>query len=141
MLRAMKCPRDGQKLAQADAAAEGHTGLVCSACHGAWVPARLVLAIQGWRRFAATDFVQELQAATGKKAPLNCPQNCGALSLASIGGIELDWCPVCKGIWFEGRELKKLLAFYPRRAGKAEKPSAVLQGGDILTMILLAIVR
>ena len=135
----MKCPRDEGKLAANPA--EGHSGLACATCHGAWVPNRLVIAIQGWRRFAATDFAQELQGATIKEAGIDCPQNCGPLSLASMGGIGLNGCPGCKGVWFDGGELKKLLALYPRREGNTEKAWTVLKGGDVLTMLLIGLVR
>lgn len=40
---------------------------------------------------------------------LNCPNCDAAMSLAMKNGIEIDFCPNCKGVWLDRGELEKLL--------------------------------
>jgi len=41
--------------------------------------------------------------------PLNCP-NCGTQMRATVRfGIEIDYCPSCKGIWLDKGELDKII--------------------------------
>ncbi|RYE85819.1 MAG: hypothetical protein EOP19_08510 [Hyphomicrobiales bacterium] len=52
---------------------------------------------------------------------MNCPQ-CEATSLvmAERAGVEIDYCPKCRGVWLDRGELDKIID----RAG-AETPQAV----------------
>jgi hypothetical protein len=43
------------------------------------------------------------------QALLECPAGCGQLATSVITSLQLDWCPDCKGIWFDGDELKSAL--------------------------------
>ncbi|MCC6402991.1 MAG: zf-TFIIB domain-containing protein [Fimbriimonadaceae bacterium] len=41
---------------------------------------------------------------------MNCPRGCDAvLAIADRGGIEVDYCPLCRGVWLDRGELDKLI--------------------------------
>ena len=40
---------------------------------------------------------------------MNCPIDGTALQMADRQGIEIDYCPQCRGVWLERRELDKLV--------------------------------
>jgi uncharacterized protein len=66
---------------------------------------------------------------SGVKAPrgrrrvglVNCPLCREPLIVAEREGIELDWCPSCRGLWFDAGELELL----------AEKAGRVLPSGAV----------
>jgi hypothetical protein len=39
---------------------------------------------------------------------VNCPACRGALIVVERDGIEVDWCPLCRGLWFDAGELDLL---------------------------------
>jgi uncharacterized protein len=40
---------------------------------------------------------------------MNCPFDGAALEAVRRQGVEIDWCPQCKGVWLERGELDKLI--------------------------------
>jgi len=40
---------------------------------------------------------------------MNCVKCSGELQKINVGGVEVDQCPKCSGIWFDLGELKKVL--------------------------------
>ncbi|WP_448230950.1 TFIIB-type zinc ribbon-containing protein [Microbacterium lacticum] len=40
---------------------------------------------------------------------MNCPVDGTALALAERNGIEIDYCPQCRGVWLDRGELDKIL--------------------------------
>lgn len=40
---------------------------------------------------------------------MNCPQCNVILSMSNRQGIEIDYCPQCRGIWLDRGELDKLI--------------------------------
>lgn len=41
---------------------------------------------------------------------MNCPRGCETpLAIADRGGIEVDYCPTCRGVWLDRGELDKLI--------------------------------
>jgi Zn-finger nucleic acid-binding protein len=40
---------------------------------------------------------------------MNCPLDGTALSLSERNGIEIDYCPQCRGVWLDRGELDKIL--------------------------------
>jgi Zn-finger nucleic acid-binding protein len=52
------------------------------------------------------DQMSELEPA----GSIKCPK-CGAqMSTADVGGVTIDRCPTCGGMWFDAMELDKVLA-------------------------------
>jgi len=54
---------------------------------------------------------------------MQCPFDASELTVVNRSGVEIDWCPSCKGVWLERGELDKLIDL---AAGGAE-PRAVAQ--------------
>mgnify|MGYP003563733929 CR=1 FL=1 len=40
---------------------------------------------------------------------MECPFDATSLQVVNRSGIEIDWCPSCKGVWLERGELDKLI--------------------------------
>ena len=134
----MLCPHDQTPLVVSDS--EGHAGRVCGVCHGTWLPFSFIESIQYARKFKAADFIKQLEGITKQKSKLRCPSNCGVLSEAAAQSIALDWCPSCKGIWFDSGELKKLLASLPRHENEVPPWYLAAEGGrGVLEIILMAL--
>lgn len=57
-----------------------------------------------------------------------CPRGCGQhLLMAERQGVQIDYCPQCRGIWLDHGELEKIVS---REAG--ETPAAMKQQLDPL---------
>lgn len=55
---------------------------------------------------------------------MECPRGCeGRLLLADRQGIEIDYCPECRGIWLDRGELEKILS----RSYSQEAATAMLR--------------
>jgi uncharacterized protein len=40
---------------------------------------------------------------------MNCPTDGTLLTIADRSGIEIDWCPTCRGVWLDRGELDKII--------------------------------
>ena len=40
---------------------------------------------------------------------MQCPFDATTLQVVNRSGVEIDWCPSCKGVWLERGELDKLI--------------------------------
>ncbi len=77
---------------------------------------------------------------TGNPSPrdagLNCPACRVALTMSSREGIEIDYCPTCRGVWLDRGELDKIIErslSYPagspnERPGTAPPPPQTAPG-------------
>jgi Zn-finger nucleic acid-binding protein len=59
------------------------------------------------------------------KCPV-CPDS--TLSMSNREGIEIDYCPTCRGVWLDRGELDKIIErsadeALPQREGRAEAPA------------------
>ena len=50
---------------------------------------------------------------------MQCPVDGTVLAMADRQGVEVDYCPQCRGVWLDRGELDKLIA---REAGAAVDP-------------------
>ncbi len=48
---------------------------------------------------------------------MNCPVDNELLQMTERSGVELDYCPRCRGIWLDRGELDKILARADRELG------------------------
>jgi uncharacterized protein len=55
---------------------------------------------------------------------MKCPVCDVALSISSREGIEIDFCPQCRGVWLDRGELDKII----ERAGQSVAPSVAAGG-------------
>ena len=48
-----------------------------------------------------------MSTATG---PMACPVDGATLTMSERSGIEIDYCPTCRGVWLDRGELDKIIA-------------------------------
>lgn len=41
--------------------------------------------------------------------PMNCPVDGATLVMSERSGIEIDYCPTCRGVWLDRGELDKII--------------------------------
>jgi Zn-finger nucleic acid-binding protein len=44
-----------------------------------------------------------------RRAPVNCPVDNEVLQMSERSGVEVDYCPRCRGVWLDRGELDKIL--------------------------------
>ena len=57
--------------------------------------------------------------------PMDCPVDGTTLVMSERQGIEIDYCPACRGVWLDRGELDKII----ERSGAAE-PAPQRAGGQ-----------
>lgn len=57
---------------------------------------------------------------------MNCPTDATVLQLAERHGIEIDYCPTCRGVWLDRGELDKIID----RADSVAAPASNVTGGE-----------
>lgn len=50
---------------------------------------------------------------------MKCPVDGTTLTMADRAGVEIDYCPQCRGVWLDRGELDKILDRAGREAGPA----------------------
>lgn len=55
---------------------------------------------------------------------MNCPTDNTTLLMSDRNGIEIDYCPQCRGVWLDRGELDKIIE---RSAAEAQAPAAPQQ--------------
>jgi uncharacterized protein len=58
-------------------------------------------------------------------APMDCPIDGTQLMMSERQGIEIDYCPKCRGVWLDRGELDKLI----ERADRLDEPHLTSRGG------------
>ena len=43
------------------------------------------------------------------QGPMNCPVDGTTLVMSERSGIEIDYCPTCRGVWLDRGELDKII--------------------------------
>jgi Zn-finger nucleic acid-binding protein len=43
------------------------------------------------------------------QGPMSCPVDGNALVMSERSGIEIDYCPTCRGVWLDRGELDKII--------------------------------
>jgi Zn-finger nucleic acid-binding protein len=57
---------------------------------------------------------------------MDCPIDGTQLSMSERQGIEIDYCPKCRGVWLDRGELDKLI----ERADRTDEPPSSSRGED-----------
>ena len=60
---------------------------------------------------------------TTASGPMACPTDGTTLVMSERSGIEIDYCPQCRGVWLDRGELDKIIA----RTAEASAPPAPAQ--------------
>lgn len=61
------------------------------------------------------------------KCPV-CPET--TLLMSERQGVEIDYCPNCRGVWLDRGELDKLVALSSRQELAAQRPAPASGGRD-----------
>lgn len=59
--------------------------------------------------------------------PFDCPRCGSTLAMSERQGIEIDYCPSCRGVWLDRGELDKLIERADAASPAAPAPSAWAQ--------------
>ncbi len=57
---------------------------------------------------------------------MNCPKCNIALSMTDRQGVEIDFCPTCRGVWLDRGELDKII----ERSGLTSAPPAAIPAAE-----------
>jgi len=61
---------------------------------------------------------------------MNCPHCHVALSMSSREGIEIDYCPQCRGVWLDRGELDKIIERSTPEAPEERAPKQAYRDDD-----------
>jgi uncharacterized protein len=61
--------------------------------------------------------------------PMNCPIDGSTLVMSERQGIEIDYCPTCRGVWLDRGELDKII----ERSGAVEPQAPQAAPGQAWT--------
>ena len=69
-----------------------------------------------------------------RSAPMACPIDGSTLTMSERQGIEIDYCPQCRGVWLDRGELDKIIernvAEAPGRESRHEQQPGPSRGYD-----------
>jgi len=54
---------------------------------------------------------------------MKCPVDNNTLIMADRNGVEIDYCPTCRGVWLDRGELDKIIERSSNSAAQAEPPN------------------
>lgn len=54
--------------------------------------------------------------------PMACPVDGATLTMSERSGIEIDYCPTCRGVWLDRGELDKIIERSGAGAGPTVQP-------------------
>jgi Zn-finger nucleic acid-binding protein len=107
---ALTCPQCG--------AAAAADAIECSFCHARLAttacPSCFGLVFVGSKHCGRCGAA--ITAAQAQASALQCPRGCGALRQLSLGGVALNECEHCSGVWLAQPEFQRLCAEEERRA-------------------------
>ncbi|MET4638069.1 zf-TFIIB domain-containing protein [Mycetocola sp. 2940] len=55
---------------------------------------------------------------------MKCPTDSATLVMSERSGIEIDYCPECRGVWLDRGELDKIIERAENEAAKSAAPAA-----------------
>ncbi len=107
---ALTCPQCG--------AAAGADATQCSFCHARLAttacPSCFGLVFVGSKHCGHCGAA--IAGVVARESTLQCPRGCGALRRFSLGGVALDECERCSGVWLGQADFQRLCAEEERRA-------------------------
>ncbi len=59
---------------------------------------------------------------TSATGPMSCPVDGTPLTMSERSGIEIDYCPQCRGVWLDRGELDKIIDRNASAAPQAPSP-------------------
>ena len=132
----MKCPRDSHELVPR---ANGEQRLLhCPECEGLWVPGEAVDALLG-----AGEKLKLRSLCSVTVSELRCPADGDQLGEGRIGGVTVDFCLKCNGLWLDKGELealRKRKPIAPYKAPEKETAPAFLADTDEALIVSLLLI-
>ena len=129
---AMDCPKC--HIAMSRRRQHGTSAVHCSRCSGLWLSREAVAEAVGKTRQGESfnPAADVIPSPGGHESALACPQ-CSplALEVRTFHGIQVEWCPECRGFFFNRGEMQKLL---DRWGGT--RPDEAGSGGSFLHLLL-----
>ena len=61
------------------------------------------------------------------QGPMACPVDGTALVMSERSGIEIDYCPACRGVWLDRGELDKIIERNAASQGSQQPPQQAPQ--------------
>jgi hypothetical protein len=61
---------------------------------------------------------------------MQCPFDSTTLQVLNRSGVDVDWCPSCKGVWLERGELDKLIDHVTRTLEPPPSPVGAMDRDD-----------
>lgn len=61
---------------------------------------------------------------------MKCPLDDSVLVMSERSGIEIDFCPQCRGVWLDRGELDKIIERSESQPSRDSRPAASYQGDD-----------
>jgi len=103
----------------------------CPGCGGIWLDHgeldHIVDAEDEDVRWMEIDLWREALEMGGSISPRKCPNGHGHLATLTYGKskIEVDVCPICGGVWLDGGELEKIVAYLDEQAESLSLPEYI----------------
>lgn len=61
---------------------------------------------------------------------MKCPIDGDTLVMTERSGVEIDYCPTCRGVWLDRGELDKIIERAAPQGAPASAPPQQAQGGE-----------
>src|SRR3990172_2253631 len=99
---AIRCPRDHAPATLLRESGGKYLFFIdyCEHCGGTWLDHGEFAKLVG-----SKEAERLLEAYASGRSRLNCPRDQAAMAVRPVGGIVIDVCPDCHGMWFDRREL------------------------------------
>jgi len=99
---AIRCPRDHAPATLLRESGGKYPFFIdyCEHCGGTWLDHGEFAKLVG-----SKEAERLLEAYASGRSRLNCPRDQAAMAVRPVGGIVIDICPDCHGMWFDRREL------------------------------------
>lgn len=99
----MNCPRDYTAFERS--VVEDQTVERCPECDGIWIPGESIDTLLG-----KGERLKLRSLCSARPSQLVCPYHHVELGETKIGGVTVDLCPECSGLWLDPGELENLRA-------------------------------
>ena len=62
-----------------------------------------------WRLEGCPQVKEKRNIMPNSSGPMSCPVDGATLVMSERSGIEIDYCPTCRGVWLDRGELDKII--------------------------------
>lgn len=80
------------------------------------------------RRAGAAHYVRVPVIQLSERTIMKCPVDNETLVMTERSGVEIDYCPVCRGVWLDRGELDKIIERSQPQMAQPVRPAPPVQG-------------